>query len=534
MSAANKPLNVLIVEDDDSDAAMIERQLEQSRFNFHPTFVYTLHQAVEAIKQKAFDAVVADMNLPDCSGIETISKLRACGKRSAILAMTSYVSEEIEDDILAAGALDFRTKEELCSDSLARAIVQTVQRQADLNHIKRLVRRLKRNQNLLRDQAQQLKHKNSRLKKLYRTAREFVDNVSHDLRTPLTVIKDYVSILRDGMAGDVNQEQNKLLGKVAIRADDLNHMVDDILDASKLEAGLLGAWRRPASVPQIVANASSLLRERASIKGIELVNHCPDDLPEVYCDSDKAVRVICNLAVNAINHSEAGTKVSLWAKYHPIEAEVVIGVTDEGPGIEKECLEKIFQRFEQLDDEVSSTVKGYGLGLNIAQRLARINLGELGVESEPGKGSTFKFTVPLAEPSEVFWRWLDKRESSPYPLVALELAVGDTVPERDADDFDRYVNCLLRRQDILFRISKRVWLLVMPISEKDLPRWEERASRDFVRFNRNRPAGPLPGYSRRVVCQWSAQITARKIHSEFDRILQQEFREELAGQLSMH
>lgn len=534
MKTENATIKVLILEDDDADARIITRQLQQSRYGFHFKCTPCMEAAMAYLQCGSVDAIIADVHVPDCHGIATVAKLRELSKNSAILAITSVATPEIEDEILAAGAQDFRLKEELCGSALARAVVHAIERQSNLNRIKRLVRHLKRSQGQLRDQATQLKQKNRHLRKLYRTAREFVDNVSHDLRTPLTVIKDYVSIVRDGMAGDINPEQKKLLGKVAVRADDLNNMVDDILDASKLEAGLLNAWRRPVSIPQIVAHAASLLRERASIKGIELVIDCPKDLPDAYCDSEKTVRVISNLAVNAIKFSEPGQRIVLWAKYHPIEAEIMIGVTDHGPGIEPECLEQIFQRFEQLENSESTSGKGFGLGLSIAQRLTRVNLGKLSVESEIGRGSTFAFTVPLAEPSEVFWRWLEIRNGSPFPLFVNKISLGETIAEKDANDFDRFMNCLLRRQDLLFRLSTREWLLVLSIPENEMPRWEERANRDFGRFNRNRPQGPLPGYSRRIIQKWPAQISARRILGEFDRILKTEFSLHTDESLAVH
>ncbi|MBI1247591.1 response regulator [bacterium] len=512
---------VLVLEDDLTDANLIERQCKKSQFLFKITWATRVSEAIGYLDQQGFDAIVADMNVPDSSGLRTISQLREhCGK-SAIIVLTSIDDRMIEKEIFSAGAQDFRKKDELSSVSLGRGIVHAIERQEQVNQIKRLVGRLKKSQKRLTVQSQQLKRKNRRLTKLYRTAREFVDNVSHDLRTPLTVIKDYVSIIRDGMAGSVQAEQMKLLGKVALRTDDLNHMVDDILDASKLESGLLGAWRRTSCTCQLLEHAASLLRERASINGVKLVIDCPQDLPEVYCDCEKAIRVITNLGINAIKHSRSGQTVTIWAKLQPEEGEVRIGITDRGPGIERESLELIFQRFEQLKDQVSSTVQGFGLGLNIAQRLTHINLGKLTVESQVGKGSTFSFTVPLSDPMEVLSRWLALRSGRSSTLRALEIVLDESIPEIDADDFDRFVNCQLRRQDILFRVTTRCWMLIMPIESNEMPMWEQRAERDFVRFNRNRPQGPLPGYSRRFIQHWSPQVSRQHILSEFDQYLSQ-------------
>ncbi len=523
MATNNERLHVLILEDDRADEKIIFRQLERSHFAFKTKSVTRLEDALEQLKHETFHAVVTDINLPDSSGIETIVKLKSFDKQLAILVLTSQEQEELEAEVRLSGAQDFRFKRELDSDSLPRAIMHAVQRQRDLNQMKHLARRLKRKQALLREQALQLKQKNRRLHKLYRTSREFVDNVSHDLRTPLTVIKDYVSIIREGMAGEVNLEQTKLLGKVALRADDLNHMVDDILDASKLEAGLLSAWRRPVPVSQIVSHAASLLQERAAIHGVQLVILCPDELPDAYCDIEKAVRVITNLAVNAIKFSKPGQSVRIWAKHCPIEGEIVLGVTDQGPGMDAESLARIFERFAQLNDHASSTVKGFGLGLNIAQRLTRINLGEMNVESEVGHGSTFTFTVPVADPAEVFSRWVQLHEQSTLPILAIKISVGETTSISDADDFDRFANCLLRKQDILFRICPRHWMLLLPIREKDIPRWEDRVARDFARFNRNRHQGASIGYARSIVHSWPPSTSRRCMQRDFEELLVRQF-----------
>ncbi|WP_186767557.1 hybrid sensor histidine kinase/response regulator [Blastopirellula retiformator] len=527
-------MKVLLLEDDLADQQIIVRNLRDNRFDYQVTCVSRLADAIEQIRQSDFDVVVSDMDVPDSSGFETIQTLHVhCGE-TPLIALTAKEYAELAEKILLAGAQDYLEKGEVQGNSLSRAILHAIRRQETLNQNRRLARRLKGQRAKLRDQARQLQRKNRRLRKLYRTAREFVDNVSHDLRTPLTVIKDYVSILRDGMAGEVNDEQMRLLGKVAIRADDLNNIVDDILDASKLEAGVLGAWRRSVSIPQLISHASSLLRERAAIHDVQLVIECPDDLPEAYCDSEKAVRVIVNLAINALKYSQPGQTVVLWASHNPVDGEIRIGVTDHGPGIDEESLQQIFQRFEQLKDDVATTVKGHGLGLNIAQRLTRINLGDLDVASEVGTGSVFSFTIPVAEPGEIFWRWMELRGSSDTPLVAMKISLGDDAEAAHAEDFDRFANYLLRRQDILFRLAPREWLLMLPMAELDLPHWEAQADLNFSRFVRNRPQGPIPGFCRSVFKTWLADADKESILTDFDALIAQQSTRPVADYLAAY
>jgi len=515
--------SVLILEDDASFYRLIDKRLNDQRHEFQKVWAQSLSQALAQLKSETFDAVLTDLSVIDSDGFETVERLRSLCKKTPIIVLTSTEDEDIEDDVLAAGGQDYLVKSEISGKVLSRAIVHAVQRQQTLNRVHRLVRRLKASQVRMEDQSIQLKRKNAKLKRLYKTSTDIVDNVSHDLRTPLTVIKDYVAIVSQGMAGAINAEQKRLLDKVSVRADDLNHMVDDILDASKLESGLLNAWRRPNSVHDLISHASCLLKQRAAIRGTELIFKIPANVPEVYCDSEKAVRVITNLAINAIKFTPAGGKIAIWARSSLVEGEVTIGVTDEGPGIDQEKISQIFKRFEQLDDGVKSTVKGHGLGLNIAERLIRINLGRLHVESDVGKGSTFTFTMPIADPSEVFGRWLENRGSTDVPLSAIEISVDESVAPDDADDFDKYVNCLLRRDDILFRMDVRNWILVLPIHSKDMQKWEARASDDFNRFSRNRPRGTMPGYSRRLLKEWKPPFSKRKTLSEFDSLIREDF-----------
>ena len=532
MSTNNPLLRILILEDDAAEYRLIAKRLSSPRYEFQTTWVRKLGEAIDLLRSQTFDAILTDLSVPDSSGFDTVSKMRAHSGSCPIIVLTSLEDEHVENAVIAAGGQDYLVKSDIRGNTVSRAIVHSVQRQESLNRTKRLVGKLKRGRLRLKDQSVQLQRKNRKLRKLYRTSKEFVDNVSHDLRTPLTVIKDYVSIVSSGMAGDINAEQKKLLEKTALRADDLNHMVDDILDASKLESGLLGAWRRPVSVEKILNHTTCLLSQRASIKGIQLVVEQDQDLPEVYCDSEKAIRVITNLAINAIKHTEAGRKVVVWAKHCPLEAEVRIGITDEGPGIDRDSLGRIFQRFEQLEDDAHSTVKGFGLGLNIAQRLTRINLGQLDVESEVGQGSTFSFTIPIADPHEVFWRWLALKTQSNLPIRMVEIALDDTVTPEAANDFNRFVNCLLRKDDLLFRVDQRRWLILFLIPEQEVAQWEKRADADFKRFCRNRPQGHLPGFTRRLLRQWQHPISSRKVLMDFNQVLQSEYAQKATEELA--
>lgn len=493
---------VLLLEDDDDYYKLFSRRLAGQPARYEIVRTETLAEALRALEDSEFDVVLSDLNVPDSGGIDTVVKLREQAGRSPIIALTGLDDTEVEDRILACGGQDYLHKGEVDGREIFRAITHAIQRQQSQNEIESLVTELSKSQDLLREQAAKLKRKNRRLRRLYRMAHEFVDNVSHDFRTPLTVIKDYVNLIREGLVGEVNGEQGAMLDKVAVRADDLNHMVDDLLDVSKLDSGMLCCWRRRTDLQGLLRRAQSMLLQRAEVKGVELVVDCPADLPEVFCDIDKADRVLTNLAVNGIKFTGSGGTVRMWAEADPVERQVVVGVTDNGPGIEREALDRIFERFEQVETNMQPTAKGVGLGLSIAQRLTRLNLGELDVQSQVGRGSTFTFTLPYADPVEVFRRWLGFRTDRVTPTQLIEITVPKDTPESSADDLDHFLNGLLRRDDLLFRTSHSRWLKVIVADRQDAVDWWARFDRELEKANRNRPSGPLPCCRRNTFWVW--------------------------------
>ena len=351
-----------------------------------------------------------------------------------------------------------------------------------------------------------LEKKNRRLSRLYKMAHRFVDNVSHEFRTPLTVIKEYVALMSEGLVGDISEEQARLLNVVEDRADDLNTMVDDMLDVSKLEAGLLGVWRKNCQIADIIVHVRSNLEKKATVKGVHLEIDVDDNLSAIYCDAEKVGRVIINLVVNAIKFSGEPGHVRLWVQEDVASCEIVIGVTDNGPGIDQESLAEIFRRFRQLGSNSRGSTKGFGLGLNIAKELVDLNFGRMNVESEVGHGSTFSFTVPLADPRELMQRCLDRihhlRNGS--SVVSIVIArIDDSLDSALVDDVDSFLNYLLRRNDLLFRAGAHGWLIVLPTVNCELEKFFARVTKSRNDANRNRPHGPLPEIEMRVEGTWN-------------------------------
>lgn len=312
---------------------------------------------------------------------------------------------------------------------------------------------------------------------------------------------EYVSIVRDGLVGDLNEKQQRLLDVSVDRSDDLNNMVNDMLDVSRLGAGILGICRCSCRMEQIVDHARVNLERKAAIKGVTIGIEFAPGLPAVYCDPEKIGRVLINLAVNAIKFSGQGTHVRIHVRFDPHAKEVVTEISDSGPGIDPQRLGELFQRFKQLGTESQGSTKGFGLGLNIAKELVALNFGEIHVASEVGVGSTFSFTVPIDDPIEVSRRYLGQSKGL-AELSLLEVEVEASTAQAVADDVDAFLSRLLRRHDIIFRAAERRWVLLLSASADDVELFLERGRDVLQNTNRNRPYEPLPEFKPTRLGTW--------------------------------
>jgi signal transduction histidine kinase len=308
-----------------------------------------------ALSADRFDLLVLDLGLPGVYGLDGLAKILSVNPRVPVIIVTHRNDEALALRALKVGAQDYLVKGRLTTDNLERSIRYATERHA-------LVRRLT-------DAQIVLENRHRRLAKLYRSAHKFVDNVSHEFRTPLTVIKEYVSLIKDGIVGEVSEEQRKMLAVVEDRADDLNTMVDDMLDVSKLEAGMLGVYRKRCQAIDILARVRPALERKALTKGVRLESDIEANLPPLYCDAEKAGRVLVNLAVNAIKFCGQPGRVRIVCRKTRDASGVEFDVSDNGPGISPENQRQLFQRFKQLSETVRSSTKGFGLGLSIAKEL---------------------------------------------------------------------------------------------------------------------------------------------------------------------
>lgn len=221
--------------------------------------------------------------------------------------------------------------------------------------------------------------------------RDFISNVSHELRTPLAALKALTETLQAGALDDPPAAR-RFLEQIEVEVDSLSLMVTELLELSRIESGRVPLNLAPTHPIDIFNPACERLRLQAERAGLSLRVECPDDIPSVLADGTRIQQVIVNLLHNAIKFTPRGGQVSISAARE--DGAVRFTVMDTGIGIAEEDLPRIFERFYKVDR--SRATSGTGLGLPIARHLVEAHGGRIWVESTPGRGSSFSFTLPLA------------------------------------------------------------------------------------------------------------------------------------------
>ena len=232
---------------------------------------------------------------------------------------------------------------------------------------------------------------------------EFLANMSHELRTPLNAINGFSEIMVNELFGPVGDKRYAEYAQDILNSGQhLLALINDILDMAKIEAGKLNIKFEPLRLDEVIEDATRLIRNRAESTGLELAVELPD-LPEIEADYRALKQVLLNLLSNAVKFTPRGGRVTVRAAVEagPQGERVRIGVTDTGIGISERDLERLARPFEQIESQLSKTQQGSGLGLALTKSLVEMHNGSLDIESEPGKGTTVSFTLPVAGPEAV-------------------------------------------------------------------------------------------------------------------------------------
>jgi len=237
-----------------------------------------------------------------------------------------------------------------------------------------------------------------RLQELEKLRDDLTHMIIHDLRTPLTSMLFGMQVLEE--AGDLNESQREVIRIVLSGGETLLGMISDVLGVEKMESGFMQLDYAVLSAAELVASAVNQVASLAESKHLMLVRQIAADLPPLRGDENKLRRTLVNLLGNAIKFTPSGGAVTVEARHSKEEQSVVFSVSDTGEGIPPEAFGRIFEKFGQVESRQGGHIMSTGLGLTFCKLAVEAHGGHIGVESVPGQGSTFCFTLPLPSPSE--------------------------------------------------------------------------------------------------------------------------------------
>lgn len=359
-------LKVLVVDDDPDSARLAERELGEASPPFATASAGSLAEALRLCEGGTFDVVLLDLNLPDSQGLDTFSRFVEAVPGSAVVILSGGADETIAMRAVQGGAQDYLLKGPMDARLLARTVRYAHERM-------------------------NARHDQERLKE------EFLHHVSHELRSPLTAIYQAVQLIADGIGGEVRPEQKRLVDIAVRNAEHLKSMIDDLLETTRAETGKLVVEPRRVDAARLAADVAAEKRLAADERRVGL-SSAGGAVPPAFADPVRVRQVLMNLVDNALKFTPPGGAVAVGCARDPASpGRLVLSVSDTGPGLSPEDARRVFDRLYQARNvrPAAGERKGLGLGLFISKEIVMRSGGRLWVESEQGKGSVFKFTLPV-------------------------------------------------------------------------------------------------------------------------------------------
>jgi PAS domain S-box-containing protein len=245
---------------------------------------------------------------------------------------------------------------------------------------------------LVKERTSELEFAKERAEDMDRLKSAFLATMSHELRTPLNSIIGFTGIILQGLAGPLTDEQMKQLGMVRSSARHLLSLINDVLDISKIESGQLKIYTETFDINETIKKVVRTVTPLSQEKGLALVADLTPEVGQITSDRQRVEQVLINLVNNAIKFTEKG---EVLIKCRVNGSRLITSVKDSGIGIKPEDMDHLFIPFQQIDSSMARQYEGTGLGLSICKKILDMLGGILSVESQPGVGSTFTFTLPL-------------------------------------------------------------------------------------------------------------------------------------------
>lgn len=335
-------------------------------------------------------------------------------------------------------------------------------------------------------------------------ARRVIEGFSHDFRTPLTVIREFAAIMHEGLGGPTTDQQRQYLATIMARADDLSLAVDDLLDSCALQAGTLVLWRRAVAPSEIIDRVRAAIDSRLQARGMALDVAVDDALPAVYCDANKIVRAIVNLALRALKHAPAGGRLRISATSHGRGRKVAFQIADASAGASaamRQAPGKPNKRFGGAAE--------FDLGAHIARELVRVNLGSVSAERQAAGPNAVSISLPAAEPLLLFERYLEFVEADasdartrPASISLVMAEIDDGAEANLLSAADGFLQTAIGGCELAYRLDSRRWISAVRRRPQRLGRLLDRIQCRWKDLGRGRTAAALPELQLEAIGSW--------------------------------
>lgn len=380
-----KPINLVVLDDEQNILNSMNRLFRGEEFG---VFTTTDHkEALEIMDKEHIKLVISDYKMPEITGTEFLNMVREKHPEVLRILFTGYTDIHIAEDAINKGEV-YRFINKPWEDMELKTTVKEAIHRYDLSEKNRVL-------------THELAEQNEKLQYMYEMQKEFTSTVSHELRTPLASIKTMLDIIMSGTAGELTEQQKTFLGKTKANVDRLNRLINDILDLSRMERGKQTFNFIAQDMESVINDVVDVQKPVAEDKGLYVKTDIAEGMPKVAYDNDKMNQVFNNLIGNSIKFTNEGG-ITVKAAYDAERKGVTVAVIDTGAGISEEDRPKLFEKFQQLGDPALRKAGGTGLGLSICKEIIDRHQGEIWVESEQGKGSTFAFFLPTEHVDDDF------------------------------------------------------------------------------------------------------------------------------------
>lgn len=369
-------LKILVVDDEAGIRAGIKRALLNFTVSFpffDDDFVYSItdvetgEEALDILNSQKIDIVLLDNKLPGIEGIEVLEHIKRKSIDTAVMMITSYASIDLAVKATNNGAFNFIPKPFSAQD--LRSAVESITKHLFL----------KRMTLTMREEAKQIRFK-------------FLSVLSHELKSPINAIEGYLRIMKDRQAGENIESYQKMIDRSLTRLDSMRGLIMDMLDFTRIESGTKTRNMIDANIVDLANLAVDSIYPVAIQKNITINSNLPDEL-SIKADTTEIEIIFNNLLSNAVKYNTENGEVDFLVRKD--DDSIIIRVKDTGIGLSDDEQAMLFKEFSRIKSDKTKNISGSGLGLSIMKKIVDLYKGDIEVESEPDKGSTFTVILPL-------------------------------------------------------------------------------------------------------------------------------------------